>query len=119
MTVDVKRLEFEIVCFYSDSEIVLVFQSCPILCTPLDSSLPGCSVHGILQARILEWIAIPSSRGSSQPTLQADSFPAELPGKPQMYVNLLLIHVDIWQKPTQYCKAIILQLKINKIFLNK
>ena len=65
MTVDVKRLEFEIVCFYSDSEIVLVFQSCPILCTPLDSSLPGCSVHGILQARILEWIAMPSSRGSS------------------------------------------------------
>ena len=34
---------------------------------PMDSSLPGSSVHGILQARILEWVAIPFSRGSSQP----------------------------------------------------
>ena len=65
MTVDVKRLEFEIVCFYSDSEIVLVFQLCPILCTPMDSSIPGSSLQGILQARILEWVTMPSSRGSS------------------------------------------------------
>ena len=35
------------------------------------------------------------------------------------YENLWLIHVDIWQKPTQYCKAIILQLKMNKIFKKK
>ena len=41
-------------------------QSCPTLCNPLDSSPPGSSVHGILQARILEWVAMPSSRGSSQ-----------------------------------------------------
>ena len=40
---------------------------CPTLCNPLDCSLPGSSVHGILQARILEWVAIPFSRGSSQP----------------------------------------------------
>ena len=33
----------------------------------------------------------------------------------ETYVRLWLIHVDVWQKPTQYCKAIILQLKINKI----
>ena len=33
----------------------------------MDYSLPGCSVHGVLQARILEWVAIPFSRGSSQP----------------------------------------------------
>ena len=32
------------------------------------------------------------------------------------WLDLWLIHVDVWQKPTQYCKAIILQLKINKIF---
>ena len=38
-----------------------------ILCKPMDCSLPGSSVHGILQARILEWVAIPSSRVSSQP----------------------------------------------------
>ena len=42
-------------------------QSCPTLCDPMDGSPPGSSVHGILQARILEWVAMPSSRGSSQP----------------------------------------------------
>ena len=42
-------------------------QSCPTLCDPMDSSLPGSSVRGILQARILEWVAMLSSRASSQP----------------------------------------------------
>ena len=42
-------------------------QFCPTLCDPVDCSLPGPSVHGILQARILEWVAVPFSRGSSQP----------------------------------------------------
>ena len=46
---------------------VLVAQSCPTLCDPMDCSLPGFSVHGIFQARILEWIAIPISKGTSQP----------------------------------------------------
>ena len=46
---------------------VLVAQSCPTLCNPMDGSPPGSSVHGILQARILKWIAIPFSRRSSQP----------------------------------------------------
>ena len=40
-------------------------QSCPTLCNPMNRSLPGSSVLGILQARILEWVAMPSSRGSS------------------------------------------------------
>ena len=44
-----------------------VTQSCPTLCNPMDCSPPGSSVHGILQARILEWVAISFSRGSSQP----------------------------------------------------
>ena len=44
-----------------------VAQSCPTLCDPMDCSLPGSSVHGILQAIVLEWIAIPFSRGSSWP----------------------------------------------------
>ena len=39
------------------------FQSCPTLCDPMDGSLPGFSVHGILQARTLEWVAISFSRG--------------------------------------------------------
>ena len=42
-------------------------QACPTLCDPLDCGPPGSSVHGILQARILEWVAMPSSRGSFQP----------------------------------------------------
>ena len=45
---------------------VLVTQSCPALCDPMDCSPPGSSVHGILQARILRWVAMPFSRGSFQ-----------------------------------------------------
>ena len=48
------------------SERSEVAQSCPTLCDPVDYSLPGSSVHGILQARILEWVAISFSRGSSR-----------------------------------------------------
>ena len=44
-----------------------VTQSCLTLCDPMDCSLPGSSVHGIFQARILEWVAISFSRGSSRP----------------------------------------------------
>ena len=46
---------------------VKITQSCPILCDPMDCSLLGSSVHGILQARILEWVIIPFSMGSSRP----------------------------------------------------
>ena len=46
---------------------MLVVQLCPTLCNPMDCSPPGSSVYGILQARILEWVAIFSSRGSSWP----------------------------------------------------
>ena len=46
---------------------VLVAQSCLTLCDPMDCGPPGSSVHGIFQARILEWVAIPFSRGSFQP----------------------------------------------------
>ena len=44
-----------------------VAQSCPTLCDPMDCSLPGSSIHGIFQARILEWVAISFSRRSFQP----------------------------------------------------
>ena len=46
------------------------FQSCPTLSNPMDCGPPGSSVHGILQARILDWVALPSSRGSSLPKVQ-------------------------------------------------
>ena len=67
-------------------------QSCPTLCDPIDGSPPGSSVHGIFQARVLEWGAIAFSR---------------------ICVYLWLIHVAVWQKPKQHYKAIILPLKIN------
>ena len=44
---------------------VFVAQSCPTLCNPVDCSPPGSSVHWILQARILEWVAISSYEGTN------------------------------------------------------
>ena len=62
--------------------IVLVSQLCLTLCDPMNCSSPGSSVHGIFQARILEWVAIPFSRGSPQiPTLQAEPLQSEPSGK--------------------------------------
>ena len=49
-------------------------KSCPTLCDPMARSPPGSSVHGILQANVLEWVAISSSRGSSQPRDQTQVF---------------------------------------------
>ena len=71
------------------------------LCNPVDSSPPGSSVYGIPQTRILEWVAISFSRGSSQPrspALQADSLPTELRWKPlytHIYVYILLLFFSI------------------------
>ena len=70
----------------SESEVA---QSCPTLCDPMDGSPPSSSVHGIFQARVLEWVARPSSRASSQHRDQAwvsciagGFFTPEPPGKP-------------------------------------
>ena len=52
---------------YSITTIVKHAQLCPTLCDPMGCSPPGSSVCGMLQARILEWVAMPSSRGSSPP----------------------------------------------------
>ena len=77
--------------FYDDVDKTesesFVIQSCLTLCNPTDCSPPGSSAHRFLQARILELVAIPFSRASSQPkdqtwvfSLQADSLPFETPG---------------------------------------
>ena len=75
----------EVLKIESESE---VGQSCPTLRDPVDCRPPGSSIHGILQARILAWVAISFSRGSSQPrgrtqapALQADTLTSEPPGK--------------------------------------
>ena len=75
-------------------------QSCPTLCNPMDYNLPGSSVHGILQARILERAAMPFSRGIF-PTQgsnlhlqhwQVSSLPLAPPGKPILSLNFLPIY---------------------------
>ena len=61
---------FHLICMialWSEVKWSEVAQSCPTLCNPVDCSLPGSSVHGILQARILEWVATSFSRVSSRP----------------------------------------------------
>ena len=102
-------------CLLSPLKVeVLVAQLCPTLCNPMDCSLPGSSVHGILQARTVEWVAMPSSRGSSifltylgikgsfwprdpgSLALQADSLPSEPPGKPPYFLTRCLITADWW-----------------------
>ena len=80
--------------FFEKKVRVLVAQLCPILCDPMDCSPSGSSVHGVLQARILEWVAIPFSRDIPDsgikvaylvsPALQTDSLPAEPSGKPEL-----------------------------------
>ena len=66
----------------------MLHQSCPTLCDHMDCSPPGSSVHGILQAGILEWVAISSCRGSAylgikqSPALAGRFFITEPPGKP-------------------------------------
>ena len=57
---------FSYLLFYLIALLLLSAQLCPTLCNPMDCSPPGSSVHGILQARMLEWVIISSSRGSSQ-----------------------------------------------------
>ena len=71
-------------------KLVVRAQSCLTLCDPMDYSPPGSSVHGIFQARILQWVVMPSSRGSSQLRDQTHVFYVSClagrvpPGKPPL-----------------------------------
>ena len=85
---------------------VLVAQWCPTLCSRMDCSLPGSSAHGILQARILELLAISFSRGSSWPRDQtlvsciAGRLPFELQGSPIEVTSIFNFNIlDCSQKP--------------------
>ena len=69
----------------------LVAKSCPTHCYPMDYSLPGSSVHGILKARILEWIAIYFSRDLPNPGIK--------PGSPELHADSL--PTELWKKPRQ------------------
>ena len=87
---------------------VLAAQSCATLFDPMDFRRPGSSGHGILQARILEWVTILFSRASSRlrdlpdsgikpgsPALQADCLPFEPPEKPQKYLSTINFPLSI------------------------
>ena len=94
---------FSVIICFEYFVCVLVTQLCPTLCNLVDRSLPGSSVHGNLQARILEWVAIFLSRvfpdlgiQSRSPALQADALLSELLGKPFEYFSLLLFS---WHSP--------------------
>ena len=72
--------------------LCLVAQLCLTVCDPRDCSPQGSSVHGILQGRRLEWVPMPSSKGSSQlrieprsPASRADTLTSEPPGKPLLH----------------------------------
>ena len=68
-------------------ELMLVTESCLILCDSMDCSPPGSSVHGIFQARMLEWVSRDLHNPGIEPgspALQADSLPSEPPGKPRV-----------------------------------
>ena len=80
---------------------VLVAQSCPTLCNPMDCSPLCSSVHGILQARVLEWVAIPCSRGSSWPRdwtrdscIAEDALPSEPHGEPSVPAQMILKRIS-------------------------
>ena len=81
---------------WSDNE-VLVAQSCLTLCKPTDCSPPGFSVHGIFQARILERVAIPFSRGSFLPGDQS-----QVPHIASRFFTVWAT-VDVYQRPVGTC----------------
>ena len=91
----------------------------------MDCSPPGSSVHGILQARILEWCAIPFSRGSFQPrikpgspALQADSLPSEPPRKPWLELGPLLRNANSGQPHPRSTESESLELGLRDLYLN-
>ena len=71
--------------------------------TPMDCSPPGSFVHGILQARILEWVAIPFSRGSSQPKDQTQV--SCISGR---FFNIWTTREELWKQPTRRTSTITL-----------
>ena len=83
------------------------FQPCPTFCIPTDCSPPGSSVHGIPQARILEWVAMPFSRGSSWSRIQTPHacivgrfFTTEPPGKSrENHIFVQKEGRDTWSEP--------------------
>ena len=94
-----------------------VAQSCPTLCNPMDYSLPGSSVHGIFQARVLEWVAISFSRVSSWPKDQIQvsriagrRFNLWATREAKVYLNTSYLLPNS-KELSQYTKAIVIEMR--------
>ena len=102
---------FLLLCFFKNSPLCLVAKSCPTLCHPICCSSPSSSACGISQARILEWVAISFSRGSSwplgsnlsSPHWQVGSLITESPGKPTR-------HPANFHSSNMHCSLLVLSL---------
>ena len=116
-------------CFLLEAEftfvllfVILVIQPCLTLCDPIECHPPASSIHGIFQARILEWVAISSSRGTFQSRDQTyvscvscitgRFFSAEPPGKPYIYsipqdllLQITLALILLRRNTVVFCKA--------------
>ena len=77
--------------WYPAQRVCSVTQSCPTLCGPMDREAWQASVHGILQARILEWVAVSCSRGSSRPRDQTHI---------SFIGSRILHHWATWEEPS-------------------
>ena len=120
MSLHFSRLRF--LCVF-----VFCARLCPNLCNPMDCSLPGSSVHGIFQARILEWVAISSPKESSptrvepgslvSPALVGRFFTTELPGKPLLHVIIPNFKIVVRKKvPWAHNRhSIVLTLKVSRV----
>ena len=73
-----------------------IAESCLTLCHPMDCSQPDSSVHGILQARILQWVAISFSRGI---------FPTQEPNPGILHCKQILYHLSLWGSPKPHYPA--------------
>ena len=97
-------------CFFTFNVCVLITQSCLTLWDPMDCTPPGSSVHGIPQARILEWVAIPFSIRSfwpgiepDSPTFQADSLRSE-PSGTIIFNDWTIFHcTEVLPNPSSCC----------------
>ena len=116
------RVHSNSLCNFSVSwKLLLVAESCPSLPNSMDCSLPGSSVHGILQARILEWVSISFSRGPSWPRDQTHVFCTgrwilylwitwEVPEygylQPKDFTYILALSLPLWSSPFRAAKRL-------------
>ena len=94
---------------------VLVAQLCLTLCDPMDCSLPGSSIHGLFQARILEWIAISFSRDLPDPGIEPRS-PALPSDSSYTCTYISNLCCASWFQPVKFCGDCFCSEKVLRLF---